>query len=145
MRIRAHRSSVICVCYLTWLKSDECDRSFINVTHTFQTRDPLMINMKTMRASTSLFIILFLFSCCRIKPLIKHHLCTTSIINISLPMSYFKLKAVVQSQVKMCSPSVHQRWGWVCFFIRFVEMCLCISVSAMDALQWMGAVRMRVW
>ncbi len=26
----------------------------------------------------------------------------------------------------------------------FGEMCLCISVSAMDALQWMGAVRMRV-
>ncbi len=37
------------------------------------------------------------------------------------------------------------RCRWVCFFIRFVEMCLCISVSAMDALQWMGAVRMRVW
>ncbi len=40
------------------------------------------------------------------------------------------------------SPSGHPRW--VCFFIRFVEMCHCISVSAMDALQWMGAVRMRV-
>lgn len=35
-----------------WLKSDECDRSFVNVTHTFQTRDPLMINLKTMRTST---------------------------------------------------------------------------------------------
>ncbi len=34
--------------------------------------------------------------------------------------------------------------GWVCFFIRFGEMCLCISVSAINALQWMGAVRMRV-
>ncbi len=32
----------------------------------------------------------------------------------------------------MCSPSVHLRSGWVCFFIRFVEMCLCISVSAME-------------
>ncbi len=42
------------------------------------------------------------------------------------------------------SHSGHSRLGWVCFFIRFVEMCLCISVSAMDALQWMGAVRMRV-
>ncbi len=42
------------------------------------------------------------------------------------------------------SLSGHPRWRWVCFFIRFVEMCLCISVSAMDALQWMGAVRMRV-
>ncbi len=45
---------------------------------------------------------------------------------------------------KRFSFSVHLRSGWVCFFIRFVEMCLCISVSAMDALQWMGAVRMRV-
>lgn len=35
-----------------WLKSDECDRSFVNVTHTFQMRDPLMINLKTMRTST---------------------------------------------------------------------------------------------
>ncbi len=34
--------------------------------------------------------------------------------------------------------------GWVCIFIRFGEMYHCISVSAMDALQWMGAVRMRV-
>ncbi len=40
---------------------------------------------------------------------------------------------------------IYSRCRWVCFFIRFVEMCLCISVSAMDALQWMGAVRMRVW
>ncbi len=46
--------------------------------------------------------------------------------------------------LKMCSSSGHPRWRWVCFFIRFVEMCPCISVSAMDALQWMGAVRMRV-
>ncbi len=44
----------------------------------------------------------------------------------------------------MRSPSGHPRWRWVCFFIRFVEMCLCIRVSATDALQWMGAVRMRV-
>ncbi len=49
-----------------------------------------------------------------------------------------------ENVLKMHSLSVHQRSGWVCFFIRFVEMCLCISVSAMDALQWMGAVRMRV-
>ncbi len=35
----------------------------------------------------------------------------------------------------MCSPSGHVRRRWVCFFI---------SVSSMDALQWMGAVRMRV-
>ncbi len=34
--------------------------------------------------------------------------------------------------------------GWVCFFIRFGEMYHCITVSAMDALQWMGAVSMRV-
>ncbi len=44
----------------------------------------------------------------------------------------------------MCSLSGHPRLGWVCFFIRFGEMCHCITVSAMDALQWMGAVRMRV-
>ncbi len=31
-----------------------------------------------------------------------------------------------------CSPSGRLRSGWVCFFIRFGEMCLCISVSAMD-------------
>ncbi len=30
------------------------------------------------------------------------------------------------------------------FIIRFGEMYHCITVSAMDALQWMGAVRMRV-
>ncbi len=41
-------------------------------------------------------------------------------------------------------PIIYSRSGWVCVFIRFGEMCLCISVSAMDALQWMGAVRMRV-
>ncbi len=29
--------------------------------------------------------------------------------------------------LKMCSRSDHLRSGWVCFFIRFVEMCLCIS------------------
>ncbi len=51
---------------------------------------------------------------------------------------------LVHPQMKMRSPSGHPRCRWVCFFIRFVEMCLCISVSAMDALQWMGAVRMRV-
>ncbi len=44
----------------------------------------------------------------------------------------------------MYSPSAHPRCRWICFFIRFGEMCLCISVSPMDALQWMGAVRMRV-
>ncbi len=31
----------------------------------------------------------------------------------------------------------HPRWGWVCFFIRFVEMCHCISVLA-DGLEWCG-------
>ncbi len=42
------------------------------------------------------------------------------------------------------------RSGWVCFFIRFGEMCHCISEwvpsewESIDALQWMGAVRMRV-
>ncbi len=50
-----------------------------------------------------------------------------------------------ENELKMCSPSGHQRCRWVCFFVRFGEMCLCISVSVMDALQWMGAVRMRVW
>ncbi len=45
---------------------------------------------------------------------------------------------------KIYSPSGHPRCRWVYFFIRFGEMCHCISVSAMDALQWMGAVRMRV-
>ncbi len=39
---------------------------------------------------------------------------------------------------------------WVCFFIRIVEMCLCISEwvpsewESMDGLQWIGDVRMRV-
>ncbi len=69
----------------------------------------------------------------------------------------------------MCSPSGHPRLGWVCFFIRFVEMCLsngCAAVNgcrqnesqwmhcsewvpleweSIDALQWMGAVRMSQW
>ncbi len=54
------------------------------------------------------------------------------------------ITGIVHPKIKMCSPSDHPRLGWVCFFIRFVEMCLCISVSAMDALQWMGAIRMRV-
>ncbi len=40
--------------------------------------------------------------------------------------------------------SDHPRCRWVCFFIRFREMLQCITCSAMDALQWMGAVRMRV-
>ncbi len=30
-------------------------------------------------------------------------------------------------------------------YIMEVHLLDCISVSAMDALQWMGAVRMRVW
>ncbi len=54
------------------------------------------------------------------------------------------ITGIVHPKIKMCSPSDHPRLGWVCLFIRFVEMCLCITVSAMDALQWMGAVRMRV-
>ncbi len=33
---------------------------------------------------------------------------------------------------------------WVCFFMRFGEIQHYITCSAMDALQWMGAVRMRV-
>ncbi len=56
-------------------------------------------------------------------------------------------KGIVQPKMKMCwkySPLGHPRCRWVCFFIRFGEMCHCTSVSAMDALQWMGAVRMRV-
>ncbi len=49
-----------------------------------------------------------------------------------------------------CSPSVHLRSGWVCFFIRFGKMCHCSSEwvpsewESTDALQWMGAIRMRV-
>ncbi len=42
------------------------------------------------------------------------------------------------------SPSGHPRLGWVCFIFRFGEMYHSISCSATDALQWMGAVRMRV-
>ncbi len=54
------------------------------------------------------------------------------------------LKGIVHPKMKMCSLSDHPRCRWVCFFIRFGEMEHCITVSAMDALQWMGAVRMRV-
>ncbi len=34
-------------------------------------------------------------------------------------------------EITICSSSGRPRLGWVCFFIRFGEMCLCISVSAM--------------
>ncbi len=54
------------------------------------------------------------------------------------------LKGTIQPKMKIIWKCAHPRYRLVCFFIRFVEMCLCISVSAMDALQWMGAVRMRV-
>ncbi len=44
-------------------------------------------------------------------------------------------------KMKICSSSGHPRCRWVCFFIRTnLEKCC----SAMDPLQWMGAVRMRV-
>ncbi len=42
---------------------------------------------------------------------------------------------------KMNSPSGHPICIWVCFFIRFGEMYHSIICSAMDPLQWMGAVR----
>ncbi len=42
------------------------------------------------------------------------------------------------------SSSDHLTCRWVCFFIRFGEMCRSITCSLMDPLQWMGAVRMRV-
>ncbi len=75
------------------------------------------------------------------------------------------LHAFTQTLLKM---SGHQRWRWVCFFIRSGEMCLsngCSGVNgchqnesqwmlwsewvpseweSMDALEWMGAIRMRV-
>ncbi len=38
----------------------------------------------------------------------------------------------------------HPIYRWVSFFIRFGEMLHYITCSAVDALQWMGAVRMRV-
>ncbi len=56
---------------------------------------------------------------------------------------YFKTIFTQKSLVKFAENG-HPRLGWVCFLIRFGEMCLCISVSPKDALQWMGAVRMRV-
>ncbi len=40
-----------------------------------------------------------------------------------------------ENLLKMCLLSGHPRCRLVCFFIRFVEMCFCISVSALDALQ----------
>ncbi len=46
--------------------------------------------------------------------------------------------------LKFDSPSSYPKCRWVCFFIRFGEMLHFITCSAMDALQWMGAVRMRV-
>ncbi len=49
------------------------------------------------------------------------------------------------NKMKMCSPSGHPRYRWVCFFIRFEEMQHCITCSPMHhPLQWMGAVRLRV-
>ncbi len=39
-------------------------------------------------------------------------------------------------------PSGHSRYRWVCLFIR-TEMWHYITFSAVDPLQWMGAVRMR--
>jgi len=71
----------------------------------------------------------------RAEPKLCHHL-----FNLVFP-----IKGAVHPKMKMCSPSGHPRSRRVCFFIRFAGICLCISVSAMDALQWMGAVRMRVW
>ncbi len=47
--------------------------------------------------------------------------------------------------LNMFSSSSHPRLGWVCFFIRFGEMQHSITVSAMDPLQWMGAIRMRLF
>ncbi len=82
--------------------------------------------------------------------------------------AYSKSSTKNENVLNMFSPSGHQRSGCVCFFIRFVEMCLSNGCSAvngcrqnesrwmlcsewvpsewesMDALQWMGAVRMRV-
>ncbi len=82
--------------------------------------------------------------------------------------SFYILKEQCSHKIIMCSSSVHPRSGWVCFFIRFVGMSLSNGCSAvngcrqnesqwmhcnewvpsewelMDALQWMGAIRMRV-
>ncbi len=62
------------------------------------------------------------------------------IIEIYISSGSWKIKEML----KMCPPTRHPRLGWVCFFFRFGEMCHSITCSAMDALQWMGAVRMRV-
>ncbi len=55
---------------------------------------------------------------------------------------------MVYPKTKICqnmfSPSGYFRCRGVCFFIRFGEMYHSITCSLMDALQWMGAVRMRV-
>ncbi len=46
-------------------------------------------------------------------------------------------------KTNICWKCTLPRCRWVCVFIRFGEMKHCITVSAMDPLQWMGAVRMR--
>ncbi len=56
------------------------------------------------------------------------------------------IKGIFYPKTKICWSCAHQAVEdrWVCFFIKLGEMYHSITVSAMDALQWMGTVRMRV-
>ncbi len=57
---------------------------------------------------------------------------------VSMIFYFFKNKSLMLTKAAII-------WcGYVCFFIRFGEIQHYITFSAMDALQWMGAVRMRV-
>ncbi len=51
-------------------------------------------------------------------------------------------KTIFHPEMKMCAPWDHSRCRWVCFFIWEIQHYITCSVT--DALQWMGAVRMRV-
>ncbi len=77
--------------------------------------------------SSGLPVVLVLFSCA---------------LFLDLCLDYSLKSTWVLYVVPECfvTSSDHPRSGWVCFFIRFVGMCQC----AMDALQWIGAVRKRV-
>ncbi len=57
--------------------------------------------------------------------------------------AHMSLKAIItQPNMNMCSASGRPRCRWVCFFIRFVEMCLSNGCSAVNGCrqnesQWM--------
>lgn len=104
-----------------WLKSDECDRSFVTVTHTFQMRDPLMINLKTMRTSTwirqgnltqtSLFSVISVWVCPH--PAVSHVKVRLKVMMASLCASERQMMNSVSDchhhnrrEVVSCTPSV---------------------------------------